>query len=402
MRKLLIMAGVAAVSTSVAANAAKYDVHIEDEMRFNINGVPCNISSGEGEATPLLVNLDVTSVENESEEVWRELDMTLLNVEWSSLECAGFDEPVVGGGPDQHPLTISVNGNGSVSPGGDAQEIWVNIGQYMDFDVNPESGYMLDDDVGGSCNSQPGGNRDYSVGPMVENGCDVIFNFVEVPPTEYTISASATGGGSISPAGEVTAYEGQVKEFTLSPDEGEELEGVDSNCGGSTADGQYVTGSIGANCSITANFTSPAPEVPDGVDMSACGGEWPSGIVQEDTIDLAGSHPQYTMNIGTGVISTPFKTLDSASTRGRFTFTASLGTNTYTKKVWISRCPNETYEQSGCRTRGVESPTLYWATYDQRGHCELDPNAQYFLNVTSPNCPNSSGCGTYRNIMYRD
>lgn len=57
-------------------------------------------------------------------------------------------------------------------------------------------------------------------------GISFLFGCNGVTPTSYTITATAGAGGSISPVGSITVTEGDSQSFTITPDEGYQIENV--------------------------------------------------------------------------------------------------------------------------------------------------------------------------------
>jgi len=70
----------------------------------------------------------------------------------------------------------------------------------------------------------------------------------------YSVSATAGAGGSISPTSR-NVTSGQTTTFTLTANAGYRIERV-SGCNGSLAGNIYTTGSVTANCSVTASFVA--------------------------------------------------------------------------------------------------------------------------------------------------
>ncbi len=68
----------------------------------------------------------------------------------------------------------------------------------------------------------------------------------------FTVTATATAGGSISP-GSANVPEGGNTAFTLTPNTGYSIDSV-TGCGGTLSGSTYTTGNITANCTVTANF----------------------------------------------------------------------------------------------------------------------------------------------------
>jgi hypothetical protein len=74
-----------------------------------------------------------------------------------------------------------------------------------------------------------------------------------VTPVVFTVNAVASEGGSISPTSR-NVQSGQTAAFTLSTNSGYRLANV-SGCGGSLSGNTYTTGSINANCTVSASFS---------------------------------------------------------------------------------------------------------------------------------------------------
>ncbi len=73
----------------------------------------------------------------------------------------------------------------------------------------------------------------------------------------YLITATAGIGGGISPSGTVTAAQGAIVTFTITPNTGYQIASVNtSGCLGSLAGNTFTTGAITSNCTITASFAS--------------------------------------------------------------------------------------------------------------------------------------------------
>jgi len=70
----------------------------------------------------------------------------------------------------------------------------------------------------------------------------------------YTVTPSAGTGGSISPSTSQTVSYGGTTQFTVTPDTGYHIDSV-IGCGGTLTVNTYTTGSITANCTVTATFT---------------------------------------------------------------------------------------------------------------------------------------------------
>ncbi len=72
--------------------------------------------------------------------------------------------------------------------------------------------------------------------------------------TTYTVTPSLTGSGSMTPSTAQDIRDGSTTTFTVTPDTGYHIVSV-TGCGGALSGSAYTTGSITANCIVTANFT---------------------------------------------------------------------------------------------------------------------------------------------------
>ena len=71
-------------------------------------------------------------------------------------------------------------------------------------------------------------------------------------PPQFTATATAGAGGSISPTSR-TVNSGQTTTFTVTPDTGFSIADV-TGCNGSRSGNTYTTGALTANCTVTASF----------------------------------------------------------------------------------------------------------------------------------------------------
>lgn len=78
----------------------------------------------------------------------------------------------------------------------------------------------------------------------------------------YTVTASASAGGSISPTSTIVAYNSATT-FAVTPNSGY-VASATSTCGGSLSGTTFTTNAIVANCSVTATFESGNPTTDPG------------------------------------------------------------------------------------------------------------------------------------------
>lgn len=84
----------------------------------------------------------------------------------------------------------------------------------------------------------------------------------------FSVTPSATAGGSISPNSVQTLYQGAIHTFTMTPVSGYYLASVSGSCGGYIDGTTYTTDPINADCSVIANFAQGAPLL-DGLNPDA-------------------------------------------------------------------------------------------------------------------------------------
>lgn len=173
-----------------------------------------------------------------------------------------------------------------------------------------------------------------------------------------------------------------------------------SSSSSSTSSSSSSTSSSSSSTSSSSSSTSSsAASVPGGVDLSGCGGVWPTGVVQGSVVDLTSPGSQLKQDLGRATLSIPFTTTNSATLFGQFAMAGTTGWTGTGREAWISTCPNTSFAQvvsNACKATGTESISLAFAQFSQRGSCRLQPNTQYFLNVRNTNCPSNANCSIYR------
>jgi|GEM_PF-2367747 len=165
---------------------------------------------------------------------------------------------------DRYTVTPSVDGgNGTISP---ATPVEVDHGATTTFTLAPAANHHVDH-VDGTCGgtlSGPG-NTTYTTAAITAD-CTVIAHFAI---DRHTVTPSADGNGTISPATPVDVDHGATTTFTLTPAPNHHVDHVDGTCGG-TLSGEdnttYTTDAITADCTVVAHFAIDRYTVTPGVD----------------------------------------------------------------------------------------------------------------------------------------
>lgn len=124
----------------------------------------------------------------------------------------------------------------------------VALGTTFEFQLQPAANHHVAS-VGGSCTGGLEGNV-FTTAP-VQADCTVAPVFAI---DTFQINASASGHGSISPAGTITVEFGDTPSFTITPDTGHHLDEVTGSCTGTLAGDVYTLEPVSADCALHAGF----------------------------------------------------------------------------------------------------------------------------------------------------
>lgn len=130
--------------------------------------------------------------------------------------------------------------NGSVSP----QTVDVLNGASASFTITPATGYNA---IVTGCDGELVGNTYTTVALTDSCGMSVSFAL-----NEYSVTAQASEGGSITPEQQLVLH-GDITGFEVVPDIGYSI-GTVEGCGGTLEGNSFTTGTITAACSVNATF----------------------------------------------------------------------------------------------------------------------------------------------------
>jgi predicted ester cyclase len=195
-------------------------------------------------------------------------------------------------------IDVTYGPNGKVSPDG---RIMIGNGATQVFTITPDAGYVLDD-----LTLLPQGGVLASVKDQVVNNTytfkhGLIYFYklnatFKVMPAQFVISASAGTGGTITPSGSVSVYEGDSKAFTITPNEGYEVEDVKVDAASVGAVTSYAFQSVSSNRTISVTFKTTVVQHKITASAGTNGTIDPSGDVMVDE----GGSETFTMTPKTG------------------------------------------------------------------------------------------------------
>jgi len=169
-------------------------------------------------------------------------------------------------------ITASTSGSGTISPAGTST---VANGGSLTYTITPASNYKVSDVLVDGTSQGPKSSYTFSA-VSANHTIKAVF-----APITWTIKASASGNGTISPSGSITVNQGNDFTFTMSPDSGYFVSDVVID-GISLGDGVSMTfTNVMSNHTIVAYFVAgnQAPLADAGPDQKVC---------EEDPVTLSG------------------------------------------------------------------------------------------------------------------
>jgi hypothetical protein len=145
-----------------------------------------------------------------------------------------------------HTIDATAGANGTISPAG---SVTVADGGSQVYTMTPDTGYhiaqvMVDGEMAGTATTH--------VFSDVTEDHEIVVNFeMDV----FTLTAIAGEGGSISPAGKIMVNSGASQTYTLTADEGCEIQDLIIDGQSQGAKDSYTLQNICADCTIEARFT---------------------------------------------------------------------------------------------------------------------------------------------------
>ena len=146
-------------------------------------------------------------------------------------------------------ISASAGSGGSISPSG---AVNVNQGNNQSFTITPNSGFSISSVTVDGANQ--GAITSYTFSNVQAN--HTISAAFQQKVTQFTITASAGSGGSISPSGNVLVNQGANQSFTITANSGFTVSSVTVDGTNQGAITSYTFSNVQANHTIAASFQS--------------------------------------------------------------------------------------------------------------------------------------------------
>ncbi|GEM_PF-2225491 len=228
-------------------------------------------------------------------------------------------------------ITPSAGTGGGINPS-TAQT--VSQGGSRDFTVSAGTGYLIDTlTVTRGTTSETitaaSGQASYTYScTNVQADGSIIATFRQKPAITYTITATASGNGSITPSGDVSVTSGESQTFTMKPVDGYEVEDVlvDNISRGATT--IYTFSNVTGNHTITVSFKQKPAKTYTITPSAGTGGGINPSTAQ--TVSQGGSR-DFIVSVGTGYLidtltvtrGTTSETITAASGQASYTYSCT-------------------------------------------------------------------------------
>jgi hypothetical protein len=237
-------------------------------------------------------------------------------------------------------ISASAGSGGSISPSG---AVNVNQGNNQSFTITPNSGFSISSVTVDGANQ--GAITSYTFSNVQAN--HTISAAFQQKVTQFTITASAGSGGSISPSGNVLVNQGANQSFTITANSGFTVSSVTVDGANQGAITSYTFSNVQANHTIAAVFKSTSTNFTITASAGSGGSISPSGNV----VVAQGANQSFTITANSG-FSVSSVTVDGANQGAITSYTFS--------NVQANHTIAASFQSSG---GGCETATGTWASY---------------------------------------
>lgn len=176
---------------------------------------------------------------------------------------------------------------------------------------------------------------------MQDSSVETFEYTINIPMPKHTITATAGANGSITPSGAVEVTEGESKTFTITADEGYEIDTLKVDGADVTVETSYTFTNVTADHTIAVTFKQKETPEPDPVDYEIIEGEDETWILDLDgnlTIKGNGDFSKFVgVKVDGNLLDTKYYTAKEGSTiitlKAEYLNTLSVGSHTF-EIVW--------------------------------------------------------------------
>jgi hypothetical protein len=208
-------------------------------------------------------------------------------VDWTNT--SNWKGGSTGGGGNHFTITASAGSGGSINPNG---AVTVNQGNSQTFTITANSGFAVSSVTVDGANQ--GAITSYTFSNVQAN--HTISAAFHSTTTNFTITASAGSGGSISPSGGVVVAQGASQTFTITPNSGFSISSVTVDGANQGAVTSYTFNNVQANHTISAAFQSSTTQFTITASAGTGGSINPNGSVLVNQ----GSSQAFSITAGSG------------------------------------------------------------------------------------------------------
>ncbi|OCT15206.1 hypothetical protein A8709_13975 [Paenibacillus pectinilyticus] len=270
-------------------------------------------------------------------------------------------------------ITSSAGNNGSISP---SDSVAVNEGTDKTFTITPNNGYMIDTfKVDGTDSTVT--NNTYTF-TNVTSDHTINVTFKQVPPTIYTITATAGSNGSISPSGSFVMAEGTGKTFTITPNNGYmidtfKVDGTDSTVTNNT----YTFTNVTSDHTINVTFKQVQQTIHT---ITATAGSNGSISPSSSVTVIEGADQTFTITVDSGYIVDTFTVDGTDATLTNNTYTFSNVTSNHTIQVTFKPLPPNVYSVTTTSSDGGTISGNTAVTQGSDAIFTFTPDSGYLFN----------------------
>ncbi|MBA8885761.1 InlB B-repeat-containing protein [Dokdonella fugitiva] len=280
-------------------------------------------------------------------------------------------------------VTATATGNGTITPASQS----VDHGDTATITVTPAVGHHVVSVTGDTCTPADNGDGTWTA-PNITADCAVTATFAI---NAYTVTATATGNGTITPASQSVDH-GDTAMLTVTPAVGHHVDTIGGTCPSGTLTGtSYQTGAITGDCSVTVAFAPDAPAVYV-VTASASG----NGTIAPASQSVThGSAATFTMTPDAGHhVDTISGTCPAGTLTGSSYQTGAITGDCSVTVAFAPDAPAVYVVTANATGNGTIAPASQSVTHGSAATFTVTPDAGHHVDTIGGTCPAGTLTGT--------